>query len=98
LLIVILAAAANICLPGKIERDPPLSPTECAYERLLSCYVEVMESKGLNLDSPDRLLAKYDRLARARCVKEIAAYKRQVGPVDLERDWNHLWDEYWSRL
>jgi hypothetical protein len=98
LLIVILAAAANVCLAGEIERDPPYSPTECAYERLLSCYVEVMKSKGLDLDSPDRELSRYDRVARARCAKEIAAYKRRVGPAAAERDWNGLWDEYWSRL
>lgn len=64
LLMMIQAASANVCLAGKIVRDPPFSPTECAYERMMVCYVEVMGSKGLDLDSPDRLLAKWDQLAR----------------------------------
>jgi hypothetical protein len=98
LLILILASAASICVPGKIERDPPFSPTECAYERLMGCYAKVMESKGLDIDSPDAALAKYDGLAQKRCASERARYRRLVGPAVLERDWKELWGDYWSRL
>ena len=69
-----------------------------AYEDLLGCYAEIMESKGLTIDSPNTSLRRYDREAHSKCRNQFARYSRLVGRPTAEADWKGLWDEYWSRL
>lgn len=88
---LILAGPARAAVPAPLT-DPP------QYERLMTCYVRVMEARGVKMESPDSLLARYDRLARRRCARQIRAYRRLVGRAMFEADWKALWDEYWSRL
>jgi hypothetical protein len=71
---------------------------EARYDDLYGCYVGYMEGKGFDLDTPDRVLARWDRRARAACAHEVRRYRQVVSPQKFEADWNDIWNDYWSRL
>ena len=71
---------------------------EISYDELLGCYGSFMVSKGLNMDSPEKLLAKYDRAARRKCAAEVKKHKALVGPKRFEDEWAELWGEWLSRI
>jgi hypothetical protein len=71
---------------------------EVSYEQLLDCYGPFMGSKGLTLESPENLLAKWDAAARKKCAAEIKTHKSLVGPEQFERDWDGLWGEWSVRI
>ena len=71
---------------------------EVSYDDLLGCYGSFMVSKGLDIDSPEKLLAKWDRAARRKCSTEIRRYKTLVGPKRFDEDWKGLWGEWLVRI
>ena len=71
---------------------------EVSYDDLLGCYGSFMVSKGLNMESPEELLAKYDRAVRRKCAAEIKKHKALVGPKRFEEEWADLWGEWLSRI
>lgn len=96
LVLLLMLAAGEPTASGAAGR--PWDPSTDPYERLLACYVRVLEAKGLTMDSPKRDLLRYDKLARQRCATQIRAYRKVVGPSAFERDWKGIWEDYWSRL
>jgi hypothetical protein len=79
---------------------PASSQTEqgLSYEYLLDCYGSFMVSKGLDMESPERLLVKWDAAARRKCASEIRKHKSLVGSKQFEQDWDGLWGEWRARV
>jgi hypothetical protein len=88
-----------LSVSGQVEAKPDAYAfPNGTYEEMLGCYVYVMESKGFDIDTPDKLLSRSDSDARDQCVVEFEKHARLVGKKRAERDWKGLWEEYWARL
>ncbi len=71
---------------------------EARYDKLYDCYVGFMESKGFDLDTPDEVLARWDRRARVACARQVRRYRQVVSARKFEIEWSEIWSDHWSRL